>query len=577
VDASAGDGAAPCTGPGSLAAIWDLGAVSPSAVGSDALGNVYVAGSFKGSTSIGAIPLTATGSVDLFLAKLGPGGNVLSAVHFGATNAFQDPSPAIAVSAAGDVFMSGSFPSTLSFGGTTKPLKAILLDAFVVHFDPAGAATWADHFGYDNGGYDAASIVLDPSGDPVIGGTAGGTIVIGSTTWPAPDPAKSQAYAARLKATDGSVVWSTASGGTIDTQKIHVAVDPQSRIFLSGEVTGGESEWGIVPLNEGGTFRLGIDAAGTPVWSQLDYGGLPMSTSVDSAGRVAVVEDTFSSVNVGGTMIGNGEATVALLTNPADGTLLSSAVADPTFPWAGAADHGSGYTFVTGQYSLAVSFGSTTLPYVGPSGMRENLYLAQLDPTSHFVWATGLGAGNTQPLVTSVFPSSGRVAVGATTDTAFSTSAGAVAAGHGFLAVFTPAACSADPGPSIPQGDGLPGDLLDAQPPGVVADAAPAACPASQTSAVSGAACPVAMACAYGNTCCSCTPTKCGAASTTWTCDSLGTQPAACPASPPTTPGGTCPSGVKCNYCLPGGQYYADCTAPGGGGWSIGYTQVVCL
>jgi hypothetical protein len=546
--------------------------VTASAVGGDSAGNVYVAGSFKGTVSIGSKMLTATGAVDFFLAKLDPTGTVVFAQGFGAPKEYQDPSPVMAVSTAGDVFLASGFAGTIDFGGSSKAITAAGFDGFVVHFAPSMSATWADHIGYNGSGYGVDGIALDPSGDPVVGGTSHGTVVLGTKTWTAPDPFKSQAFVARIKASDGSFVWSTASGGTLDTRNIRVAVDAQHRTFIAGAATGGASIWGIDPLGESGTFRLGFDAAGNPLWSQWDFGAGPDAISIDAAGRVSVVEGTLlGSVTVGGgTTVGNGNYdAIPILFNPADGTMLSAGVASPVFSQDGTADHGNDFTYVTGQYSTAAQFGSTTLAGVGAWGSRSNIYVAQVDATSHFVWAMGIGAGQTTEGGNAVLPS-GTVAVAGNTDTAFSMTAGSVAAGHAFVALFTPATCGADPGPAIPPGDGLPGELLDAEPPG--SDATPAACPTAQSSAVNGAACPVAMGCLYGTTCCSCTPQVCGANPTTWTCVAMPTQPAACPAAPPVA--GACPSsGLSCTYCLPEGRYYANCTA---GGWSTGYAQVIC-
>ena len=295
----------------------------------------------------------------------------------------------------------------------------------------------------------------------------------------------------------------------------------------------------------------------------------PVSLFIDETGRVAVIEDFYNSITVGTTMFtGVSDSTLALLFNPADGTLLSGAAVSDAFPWAGAAG-AHDFTFVTGQYTDGpTTFGSTVLPSPGPPPQHESLYLAQLDPTSHFVWAAGIGAGNTQP-VTMTVDSSGRVLVAGNTDTAFTTSAGNVAIGS-FIAVFSGDACADDPGPAIPAGDGSRGDLQDAAPP--APDASPAPCPSTQASATNGAACPVAMGCSYGTTCCFCTPMMCNGEPTTWTCDPLGTPSAQCPATPPSA-GATCPSGVQCNYCLPGGRYFANCTA---GGWDVGYAQLLC-
>ena len=87
-----GASTASCTGGGGLSSVWPLGPVLvPASLQTDAQGNVYVAGSFQGSATIGGITLVASGPVDMFLAKLGPTGKVLSAARYGASGAYADP------------------------------------------------------------------------------------------------------------------------------------------------------------------------------------------------------------------------------------------------------------------------------------------------------------------------------------------------------------------------------------------------------------------------------------------------------------------------------------------------------
>jgi hypothetical protein len=566
-------GVVSCTGSASITGAWPLSAgLTPSAVGTDATGNVYVAGTLKGTASWGTTMVTATGNVDFFLGKMDATGHPLWIQHYGSTNTYNEFGPLISVDAAGDVFLAGFFSGSLSFGGTASTITAISVDAFTARVSTAGVGVWADHFGYDQGPYAVTSIALDAHGDVMIGGTAGGTIVIGNQTWTAPDPVASgdsQAFIAKIYATDGVVAWSNASGGDLVCDSALVTVDSAGRSALAMRVQKGSRAWGVVPVWDGGGSseqRVGFDVNGTARWSHFDYGGYPQSASTDEAGRISLVVNTFGAWSTDGASLPDvGEASISVLFDPNDGEFLSAGESTPTFPWTGTTG-ANGFSFATGQFQGSPGrFGNITIPSPGSYA----LYVAELDPTSHFVSAIGLGGGNTQPTAITVGPS-GNVLVAGTTQAAFTTPAGSVPIG-GFVVQITPPVCATDLGPPVPQGDGSPGDLLDGAAPEPDAGM-PATCPSTQTLATNGAACPVDMGCAYGNTCCICQPTPCGNKATTWTCTALPAQPAACPATPP-QPGEACSAGTDCTYCEPGGRFFANCTA---GGWETGYAQVVC-
>jgi hypothetical protein len=122
---------------------------------------------------------------------------------------------------------------------------------------------------------------------------------------------------ARLSAADGSVVWSAASGGNVNIDKVQVAVDAAGRTFLAMRSDSGGSVWGDTPYDplDAGyfftTLRVGFNATGTAIWSQWDVGGFPVSIATDEAGRVAVVESNTYKLAVGGTTFTGVESVVA--------------------------------------------------------------------------------------------------------------------------------------------------------------------------------------------------------------------------------------------------------------------------
>jgi hypothetical protein len=563
----------------SLQAVWPLPATIsawPWAIAVDGQGNVYAAGSFDVSASFGTVVLTSNGPQDMFLAKFDSTGALVYANRYGGPS-FDDASPALAVDDMGNAYLGGGFGQTLDFGGGTTPLVALTSDAFVVKIGAAGQTLWAQRFGWAgetwaNGGSGYVySIAIAPGGDPVIAGTAGGTITLGSTNWTSAGT-NSQPFVARLKSADGSVVWGAASGGTFDTGRIFVTVDSQDHTFVAGQALSGGGAWGTGV----GTFRVGIDPSGKPMWSRFDQPSLPMGMTVDAAGRLVVVEDTLdptAPVTIETTSFSAVSSALVLLFSPIDGTLISGAQVAETFPWGVVADT-RGNSLVAGTYWSSLTWGSASLPRSGD----QPLYLAAVDGTSKPAGLAGLGttAGADAYGIAMDLSGSGRIFVAASLDTATTSSVGPIAAGP-FIAVFGPDPCVTGGGPqgSMTGNPSDHGDLPpDGSPPVTQPDSGvPAQCPASSALAVNGAACPVKRGCAYGSECCICIPTPCGGQSTTWTCTTLVAPDPGCPASPPADGVACSTSGLECTYCASGGRQLATCMAAG---WQSGYAQLLC-
>jgi hypothetical protein len=561
--------------------------VKPSSIAVDSQGDVYVAGTFENSATFGSTTLSGPASTvysDIFLVKYSSTGSVAFAKSYGIATGLYG-SPMLAVDASGNVFMGSSFNGTLNMGGGTAPLVAISIDAFAAKISPTGTTLWADHFGYNAGPYAVLSLAVGPDGDPVVAGTAGGTIVLGGKTWTAAQGTE-QPFLAKLNTSNGAILWSNASGGNIKTgEDIWVGVDASNRVFLAARVQSGGGSWGVEPEAGAATFdtlRAGFDANGNIMWGQFDYGAFPVAAAIDTAGRFNVVENGSGAITVGGANTfnsGGGYDSLSLLFSPTDGTLLSGLNINDTFtgPNGGAVDaHGN--AFLTGTYwpqAAPVSVGSLSFQATGSSGDHP-VFVAGTDGLSHGMAAATLGGSNSaQPLAIAADSVTGNVYVAITVPAAFTSSIGMLQPGT-YLAVFDPDPCDDGAGPagSSTGTAGNHGDLgPDGGSPFNPPDAgSPAACP-SAAGAVNGAACPVARGCSYSpNECCFCSPTPCGAAATTWTCQSVANG-TGCPASAPTPSTSCSNTSLTCNYCTTQGRLVAECTP---GGWETLLAQVVC-
>jgi hypothetical protein len=96
--------------------------------------NVYVAGRFSGTATLGTHVLTATGPADAFVAKLNSGGDAwLWARSVGAGQ--DDSANALAVTPGGSVFVAGHFRGDVSFGTNDLTSVSGSQDLFVARLD----------------------------------------------------------------------------------------------------------------------------------------------------------------------------------------------------------------------------------------------------------------------------------------------------------------------------------------------------------------------------------------------------------------------------------------------------------
>src|ERR1700756_5471296 len=101
---------APCMARAGLAFDWVIqssgsGTASGQGIAADTNGNIYVAGSFRGTVGFGSTNLTSAGGSDIFVAKFDNSGNLQWIQQAGGTN--NDQGAAVAVDASGNVFVTG--------------------------------------------------------------------------------------------------------------------------------------------------------------------------------------------------------------------------------------------------------------------------------------------------------------------------------------------------------------------------------------------------------------------------------------------------------------------------------------
>ncbi|MEZ5355724.1 MAG: SBBP repeat-containing protein [Bryobacteraceae bacterium] len=305
----------------------------------DANSNVYVSGltnSEQYPVSPGA-PVGARGSAtrgNVIVSKLNAAGSALVwSTHIGGAN--YDWSPALAVDASGNVYVTGSTSSPdfpVTDGVVQKNYNHIQLpnspppsnqgDCFVAKLNQGGSGfVWSTYLGA--GGVDICSaIAVDAEGSPYVAGFTT------SALFPTTEGALQRTYrggredhnvfrladgfVAKLKPDATAIEWATYLGGTFEDAATAIALDKENNVYVAGLTnsvfgfplspnapqtryagTGGNVD---IPL--GDAFVVKINPTGTGlVWGTL-LGGrrddVAFGLAVDSVGAAYVTGSTMS-------------------------------------------------------------------------------------------------------------------------------------------------------------------------------------------------------------------------------------------------------------------------------------------
>lgn len=151
----------------------------------DAGGNVYVTGTFNGSSIFGfgepnRTTLTST-RLEVFVAKYAPDGQLLWAKQ--ARGTVDDIGASIAVDAAGAAYVTGYFRDRITLGagepGETTLATEGVESAFVAKYDASGALVWAKSGTSPVGSAaEGVALAVDEAGGVVVGGNFVGTLVL---------------------------------------------------------------------------------------------------------------------------------------------------------------------------------------------------------------------------------------------------------------------------------------------------------------------------------------------------------------------------------------------------------------
>jgi len=292
-------------------------------------GNSYITGVFEYTATFGSYTLTSLGEYDVFTAKLDADGSWLWATQAGGNDL--DISLGIATDNVGNIFVSGYFYETSSFGSYTLTSSGDE-DIFVAKLDTNGNWLWAIQTGAseEDGGN---GLAVDDDGNSFVTGYFSETVAFGSSTLSS--PGSGSIFIAKLD-TNGNWIWAaqavTSEYDWIESNDIVIDIAGNSYITGSFEGSAAFGSYSFTSIGEEDAFVAKLDADGNWLWA------VHVSSSDDEE-------------NVSG-----------------NGITLSD-------------ENGSN---VTGYFSGVITFGSFTL--TGSDG--NNIFVAKLDSDGDWLWAT---------------------------------------------------------------------------------------------------------------------------------------------------------------------------------------------
>ncbi|MGI4734622.1 MAG: T9SS type A sorting domain-containing protein [Janthinobacterium lividum] len=391
----------------------------------DAAGNVFIAGRFRGGITFGSTQLTSiTPESDLFVAKRSAAtGQFVWAQRAGGEG--YDYVSGLAVRG-NEVYLTGTFSSSgIRFGNTTllNPYFSIFLDSysgFVAKLTDAGTSSsfaWAVNFG-GIGGAAGTGVAVNGSSLYVTGTFGNPNATFGPITLQnAVARGSTDVFLAKLTeaGSTASFVWATRMGGT-DADESTALVCNGSTIYLAGEFKSPTATFGSTTLNisnpyglyPGDAFVARLSDLGTAPrydWVVQNTGaGESRALSLATGPGGVYVAGWFNS-----SVVRFGSVTVPRLgaVDGFVGKIVDSGTAG-TLAWVKAlggalSDFASAVAvqgnsvYVGGFFEGPATFGSTTATSQGTGTLRRgDAYVAKLldsGPTAQVQWA--LTAGGT--------------------------------------------------------------------------------------------------------------------------------------------------------------------------------------
>ena len=406
--------------------------VRPSRVVIDGAGDILIAGNYSYLAQFGNLPTlngsTYNGAERALVVKLaGSTGNWLWATGSSGFSSFGTGIGSLALDAAGNAVVGGSFGQTAQFGSLPAVSATKVdypVDAFVAGLAAStGQWQWIKPLPSPTGAA-TQTVAVDAAGNVTVAGFYEGALTLGSLPT-LPNTSYRNIFVAKLNPTTGQWLWGTGVGGSTSANSSNyatsLACSPTGDVVVTGSVQSGTFQFGSLPAVAGPATYLARLAGGSGTWQwvkpaqHVGYATL----AFDKAGDV-VAAGTFTNTAQLGPAISltsrGGQDIFVSKIDFASGQTVWATRAGSAGPDPENAQQvlpvSSGDIWLTGTFQKSLNFGTLpTLTATSPTADGSSIYLARLSltqfaltaftPFPNAVAATGAGpiiAVYTQPL-----------------------------------------------------------------------------------------------------------------------------------------------------------------------------------
>ena len=213
----------------------NLGTEAGYSVYADTTGNCYVVGTISVQTVFGAVTLNPTGYEDAFIVKLDPSGTVLWAKL--GTGPYQIEAFAVTCDKLNNVYVTGRFRFTATFGSFSITAKGTNADIFLVKYDAAGNVLWIKQAGTENGQDIGYGTITDSQNNVYITGHFEGSGTFDTLS------VNAGVYIAKYDL-NGKLIWVRSGGSNISCNFYSIGVDAADNIYTAGNIADGKIIFG---------------------------------------------------------------------------------------------------------------------------------------------------------------------------------------------------------------------------------------------------------------------------------------------------------------------------------------------
>ena len=364
---------------------------TPYGMAVDGKGNVYITGLASTTINFGG----ATLQKGAFIASFTPGGKHRWSKVFGGSSTGSAIGTEVAVDNMGNVYLTGTFFSTINLGGSTLKNNSTNGDVYVASFTASGKHRWSKSFDTANHGGDP-SIAVDAAGNTYLTGDFFSKANFGGSTLVSNGANNNTDVFLASFDTNGNHRWSKSFGDSIHDIGRGVAVDSNGNTYITGWFVSKINFGGLTLSSKGQTdvYLASFTASGTHRWAKA-FGGSAADSgqvvAVDGSANVFITGEFNQSADFGGgSFVSNGYKDIFVASFTASGKHRWSKAFGGS-----AADYSKGLNsdklgnvFATGYFVSSVNYGGGTLTSKGTSDM----FIVSLSPAGTHRWSRSHGS-----------------------------------------------------------------------------------------------------------------------------------------------------------------------------------------